>query len=546
MRIEPFKPIIRGMGLRSLLLVLAIVGAAVLAACSGDAGERGPAGEQGAQGVQGEQGEQGEAGPAGAQGATGAAGPAGTTGTQGAQGPQGEQGSAGLTVSSAAVVVPLFESSSSGQSGVALLKAVGSRTEVTINMTSGAGGVAQPAHIHGGSCATLGGVDYALNEVEAGQSTTVVDVSLATLRQGLSAINVHKSAAEVSVYVACGGIPAAGSTVTVSLNEENDSGQSGFATLQPSGDSTVVTLSVSSGLKGISQPIHIHDGSCDTLGGVAYALTGVLDGRSVTIVDTAIDNVLDGGFAINLHQSQALVSVYTACGDLPDASVTAGPASPNSAVVLPLSVLNDSGQSGIVTLTPMGTKTRVDLSLTNITPGVSQPAHIHSGSCDTLGGVVYPLTSVSNGLSTTTVDASIFALLQGVYAINVHRSAAEISVYTACGDLPGPAGVATFSMTELNDSNQNGVVTLVALGEETWVGVSVTASGNSTPQPIHIHDGSCETLGGVDTALTELVNGRSETTVSKSIDELTGGGLAVNLHRSAAEVSVYTSCGNLS
>ena len=39
-----------------------------------------------------------------------------------------------------------------------------------------------------------------------GQSTTVVPVSLDTILKEKSAINVHKSAAEIQVYVSCGNI----------------------------------------------------------------------------------------------------------------------------------------------------------------------------------------------------------------------------------------------------------------------------------------------------------------------------------------------------
>lgn len=63
---------------------------------------------------------------------------------------------------------------------------------------------AQPAHIHLGSCANIGGIKYPLNSVVDGKSETMINASLAQLKAELPlAINVHKSAEEVNVYIAC-------------------------------------------------------------------------------------------------------------------------------------------------------------------------------------------------------------------------------------------------------------------------------------------------------------------------------------------------------
>src|SRR5262245_55959733 len=75
------------------------------------------------------------------------------------------------------------------------------------------------------------------------------------------------------------------------------------------------------------------------------------------------------------------------------------------------------------------------------------PAHIHSGTCDELGDVLYPLSNVGPGavrngtpdaagdvvgadedlypidISVTTIDASLADIANGDTAINVHESA---------------------------------------------------------------------------------------------------------------------------
>ncbi|MEX0763506.1 MAG: CHRD domain-containing protein [Dehalococcoidia bacterium] len=529
----------RGSKQRHLLLAGLFIAIFALAACSGDTGPRGDAGPQGAAG---EQGPAGEAGPQGEPGPAGSQGPAGP---QGEQGPPGDPGSTAV-VSTGAIVVPVHAQNDSGQAGIATLYPRGSQTEVVVEIGPGGQSVPQPIHVHAGSCDQLGGIDYPLDNVVNGTSRTTINVSLPNLRQGLSSINVHESSTAMANYVACGDIPAAGTTVSIGLSEQNGSSQPGIATLIPAGDTTWVALSVASGPSGVAQPVHIHSGSCAELGSVDYPLTSVMDGRSVTEVDAAIEMLLTGGYAVNAHKSGAEIAVYTACGDIPETSVQEAPVTANTPVILAVNELNSSGQSGVVQLNPRGTQTEVVVTISAGPSGIQQPAHIHTGTCDDLGGVTYPLNNVQAGTSSTVVPVSLPALLQGgVFALNVHQSQPQISTYVACGDFPAQASVQSFPMTAMNDSNQNGYVTLIEDGSQTHVAVEVTASGLSTPQPIHIHAGSCEDLGSVDYPLTSMVDGRSVTTVDAALDDLVSGAFAVNVHRSADEISVYTSCGNI-
>lgn len=108
----------------------------------------------------------------------------------------------------------------------------------------------------------------------------------------------------------------------------------------------------------------------------------------------------------------------------------------SQSIVVALSAQNDSGMNGTATLTDMDGSTVVKLDLTGAPAGVEQPAHIHTGSCANIGGVVYPLTSPLNGVSETTLGVSLEEILAGLpLALNVHKSNAESGVYVACGDL---------------------------------------------------------------------------------------------------------------
>jgi hypothetical protein len=67
---------------------------------------------------------------------------------------------------------------------------------------------------------------------------------------------------------------------------------------------------------------------------------------------------------------------------------------------------------------------------------VVQPAHIHMGTCPLPGEVVYPLIGLVDGKSVTNLNVTMAALKEQMpLAINVHKSADEAAVYTACGDL---------------------------------------------------------------------------------------------------------------
>ncbi len=217
------------------------------------------------------------------------------------------------------LVIPLGELNSSGQTGIATLTAMGDQTKVIVSIASGAAGVPQPIHVHSGTCDTLGGVEYPLTAVGDGSSVTVIDVALSSLKGGANAINVHLSGDEVGTYVACGDIPAGGSSVTITLGELNGSGQPGSATLIENGSQTTVIVSIAPGAAA-AQPIHIHSGTCDTLGGVELPLTSVAAGVSVSTVDSSLQALLDGEFAINVHESPDNAGNYVSCGTIESGS----------------------------------------------------------------------------------------------------------------------------------------------------------------------------------------------------------------------------------
>lgn len=133
-----------------------------------------------------------------------------------------------------------------------------------------------------------------------------------------NAAGAVSSAAETAVQ-------EAPKTITVDLAEENESGQSGTATLTPNADGTFDVAIEVSQRGDAPQPAHIHEGTCPDVGDVAAPLNDVVGGASATEnVALSLEDLLrtdSPGYAINVHKSAAESDVYVACGDITDVSI---------------------------------------------------------------------------------------------------------------------------------------------------------------------------------------------------------------------------------
>ena len=107
-----------------------------------------------------------------------------------------------------------------------------------------------------------------------------------------------------------------------------------------------------------------------------------------------------------------------------------------SEVTLDLVEQNASGQSGTVTLSKQGDQTQVVIESFSPFGRDPQPAHIHKGTCANLDPApAYALPNLVDGVAGDTVAVSLDELLEGEYAVNIHRSVEQADVYTACADI---------------------------------------------------------------------------------------------------------------
>ena len=123
------------------------------------------------------------------------------------------------------------------------------------------------------------------------------------------------------VLAGCGGDDGdeLGGTVSMPLVAQNNSGEDGEATLsEVDSETTRVVLEVENPSVE-PQPAHIHRGSCENLDPEpAHGLENVVDGKSTTEVNVALEDLVDKGFAVNVHKSADEAQVYVACGDIED------------------------------------------------------------------------------------------------------------------------------------------------------------------------------------------------------------------------------------
>ena len=125
-------------------------------------------------------------------------------------------------------------------------------------------------------------------------------------------------------------------------------------------------------------PAHIHSGTCAELGDVVAPLTEVAHvgndaertgatssipvKSSTTVIDMPLQEIIDGGHAINVHLSPEEIDTYIACGDI-GGTVTTDEGEEEPELIIGLGELNDSGHTGIAWLGAEGDQTRVSVHL---------------------------------------------------------------------------------------------------------------------------------------------------------------------------------------
>jgi hypothetical protein len=123
-------------------------------------------------------------------------------------------------------------------------------------------------------------------------------------------------------------------------------------------------------------------------------------------------------------------------------------------------------QPGTATVGDFGGAPFIALVIDAGASGVPQPAHVHTGTCEDPGGIVYPLANVIDGVSITVLSTTIDSLLNSDYIANVHLSAEEPGTYVSCAALETADGGPVLPSTgtgggQTKDSDTNVMMWLI-------------------------------------------------------------------------------------
>jgi Cu/Zn superoxide dismutase len=121
---------------------------------------------------------------------------------------------------------------------------------------------------------------------------------------------------------------------------------------------------------------------------------------------------------------------------------------------------------------------------------------------------------------------------------------AGILATAAAADAPTTV---TIKMLAQNNSGETGTAVLTQTSAGLKVEVALDGAPTDTPQPTHIHVGTCANLNKAPKyPLTNTVNGKSTTTLSSvKLSDLLASPFAINVHKSGTDLATYVSCGDI-
>ena len=123
---------------------------------------------------------------------------------------------------------------------------------------------------------------------------------------------------------------------------------------------------------------------------------------------------------------------------------------------------------------------------------------------------------------------------------------ALVVALAACGgDDSGQPAALELQLQEQNGSAQSGTATLDAVDDgRTRVTIELS-NPPQVPQPSHVHPGSCDDLGPPVAGLANVVDGKAESVIGMSLEELRTGEFVVHAHKSAQEYETSVACARI-
>lgn len=113
-------------------------------------------------------------------------------------------------------------------------------------------------------------------------------------------------------------------SLTIDMVSQNNSGQTGTATLSQEGDALVIDMVIKRANLPDGQPAHLHEGRCGEVGAARAPICGAMGtttrdagtvGCHMELTLFSLDSVRDGGWMLNVHDPRDF-GLYTSCGNI--------------------------------------------------------------------------------------------------------------------------------------------------------------------------------------------------------------------------------------
>lgn len=238
---------------------------------------------------------------------------------------------------------------------------------------------------------------------------------------------------------------------TVTLLRHTPHGSASLSWNAPTMDLTV-TITLTGLAPNSTHPAHIHAGDCSVNGAIIIPLNNVVtngtgSATSMTVIPGIQNGIPSSGWYINVHNGPTLGSADQAspitCGNV-HAPVTIN-GNQASFAALGTAISPNQHSFAATVLTVRNGTLRVIIAAEALDPGSMHAAHIHLGSCESQGKVIFPLNPLvadqdGNAISVTTIP-NVQSIPESGWYINIHRTT-DLSTQTGfdpimCGNVRG-------------------------------------------------------------------------------------------------------------
>ena len=248
--------------------------------------------------------------------------------------------------------------------------------------------------------------------------------------------------------------------ITFHMHAELTHSPTGAVTLSwnPSNDVLTVNVSLTGLAPNSTHPEHIHAGTCasNPMGPIVYSLAPlVANAHGVATSTTTIAGVMKGipasGWYVNVHNGPQLATVLQGRAIACATVYNTHPVTDSGQTVhvqLGNTMDLDESAHGEAQLSLQNDTLVVNLTMSGLAPNTAHMAHIHAGSCESQGAVVYPLQLVvadgkGNATVTTTINDMKTFPTTPLY-INIHEAGTMSGMSTQTGFNPIACGNITY------------------------------------------------------------------------------------------------------